>query len=70
MIFQLKECKDVKKLSVISQFIQLLQTGGQAQEGMAGINQFVTFLSQKEDMARPSSRQSVLGGHSSSVRTR
>ena len=67
MIFQLKECKDVKKLSVISQFIQLLQTGGQAQEGMAGINQFVTFLSQKEDMA---SNKSVLGGHSSSVRSR
>ena len=44
--------KDVNKLSVISQFIQLLHAGGEGQGGMAGLNQFVTFLSQKESMTR------------------
>ena len=44
--------KDKSKLSVVSQFMQLLQAGGERQGGMAGLNQFVTFLSQKVDMKR------------------
>ena len=52
ILHQLKDIKDVKKLSVISQFIQLLQVGGSQQGGMAGLNQFVTFLSQKEQINR------------------
>ena len=44
--------KDVNKLSVISQFIQLLNAGGERQGGMAGLNQFVTFLSKKDSMTR------------------
>ena len=42
----------MNKLSVISQFIQILHAGGEGQGGMAGLNQFVTFLSQKESMTR------------------
>ena len=49
---QVKEMKDLSKLSIVSQFIQLLQAGGQQQGGMAGLNQFVSFLSQKEGMRR------------------
>ena len=48
MMMQVKEMKDLSKLSIVSQFIQLLQAGGQQQGGMAGLNQFVSFLSQKE----------------------
>jgi hypothetical protein len=51
-IFQLKDVKDKSKLSIVLQFIQLLQAGGEHQGGMAGLNQFVTFLSQKDGMAR------------------
>jgi len=72
ILHQLKDLKDANKLSVISQFIQLLHAGGEGQGGMAGLNQFVTFLSQKESMTRSSSRQSVVGSRLSnnSVRTR
>ena len=48
ILHQVKEMKDLSKLSIVSQFIQLLQAGGQQQGGMAGLNQFVSFLSQKE----------------------
>ena len=48
----MKNLKDKSKLSIVFQFIQLLQAGGQHQGGMAGLNQFVAFLSQKEGMAR------------------
>ena len=48
----MKDVKDVNKLSVVSQFIQLLQARGERQGGMAGLNQFVTFLSQKDSMTR------------------
>ena len=44
--------KDANKLSVIAQFIQLLHAGGEGQGGMAGLNQFVTFLSQKDSITR------------------
>ena len=44
--------KDANKLSVISQFIQLLHAGGEGQGGMAGLNQFVRFLSQKKSLTR------------------
>jgi len=57
----LKDVKDKEKLSIVAQFIQLLQAGGQHQGGMAGLNQFVTFLSQKDSMKRSSSRQSLAG---------
>jgi hypothetical protein len=43
ILHQLKDMKDINKLSVVSQFIQLLQAGGERQGGMAGLNQFVTF---------------------------
>ena len=49
---QLKDLTDKSKLSIVLQFIQLLQAGGQHQGGMAGLNQFVAFLSQKEGMTR------------------
>ena len=49
---QVKDLRDQSKLSIVSQFIQLLQAGGQQQGGMAGLNQFVTFLSQKDGMRR------------------
>ena len=52
ILHQLKDMKDVNKVSVMSQLIQLLQAGGERQGGMAGLNQFVTFLSQKDGMAR------------------
>ena len=44
--------KDKDKLSIVLQFIQLIQAGGEQQGGMAGLNQFVTFLSQKGNMER------------------
>jgi len=61
ILHQVKDLRDQSKLSIVSQFIQLLQAGGQQQGGMAGLNQFVTFLSQKDGMRRSSSRQSVTG---------
>ena len=48
IMHQVKEVKDLSKLSIVSQFIQLLQAGGQQQGGITGLNQFVSFLSQKE----------------------
>jgi len=62
ILHQLKDVKDKDKLSIVLQFIQLLQARGQNQGGMAGLNQFVTFLSQKDGMKRSSSRQSLAGG--------
>ena len=44
--------KDKELLSMVLQFIQLVQVGGKQQEGMAGLTQFVTFLGQKETVAR------------------
>jgi len=72
ILHQLKDMKDANKLSVIAQFIQLLHAGGEGQGGMAGLNQFVTFLSQKDSITRSSSRQSVMGSRlsSNSVRIR
>jgi len=61
ILHQVKDLKDPSKLSIVSQFIQLLQAGGQQQGGMAGLNQFVTFLSQKDGIRRSSSRQSLAG---------
>ena len=52
ILHQLKVMNDVNKLSVVSQFIQLLQAGGERQGGIAGLNQFVTFLSQTDGTAR------------------
>ena len=52
ILHQLKDIKDVNKLSVVSQFIQLLQAGGERQGGIAGLNQFVTFLSQTDGTSR------------------
>ena len=51
ILHHLKELKDPDKLSVILQFIQLIHAGDN-QKNMAGINQFVSFLSEKEDMKR------------------
>ena len=51
IIHQVKELKDPEKLSVILQFIQLIHAGDN-QRNMAGINQFVSFLSEKDEMKR------------------
>ena len=48
LLHQIKELKDPQKLGVILQFVQLIQAGD-SQKSMAGINQFVSFLSEKED---------------------
>ena len=48
ILHQVKELKDPEKLSVILQFIQLIHAGDN-QRNMAGINQFVSFLSEKEE---------------------
>ena len=52
ILHQLKDITDAKQLSVISQFIELLQVGGGQQGGMAGLSHFITFLSQKEQINR------------------
>ena len=52
IVHQLKDLRDANKLSVVSQFIQLIQAGGERQGGMAGLNQFVSFLSTAESRKR------------------
>ena len=47
LLHQIKELKDTNKLGVILQFVQLIHAGD-SQKSMAGINQFVSFLSEKE----------------------
>ena len=44
----IKELRDPAKLGVVLQFVQLIQAGD-SKTSMAGINQFVSFLSDKED---------------------
>ena len=56
----MKDLKDPSKLSIVTQFIQLLQAGGQHQGGMAGLNQFVTFLSQQDRVRRLARHQFVI----------
>ena len=51
ILHHVKELKDPEKLSVILQFIQLIHAGDN-QRNMAGINQFVSFLSEKEELKR------------------
>ena len=51
LLHQIKELKDPEKLGVILQFVQLINAGD-SQKSMAGINQFVSFLSEKEDVKR------------------
>ena len=51
ILHHVKELKDPDKLSVVLQFIQLIHAGDN-QKNMAGINQFVSFLSEKEDQKR------------------
>ena len=53
ILHHVKELRDPDKLSVVLQFIQLIHAGDN-QKNMAGINQFVSFLSEKEDMKRSS----------------
>merc|ERR1711915_390447 len=63
VVHQVKELRDVNKLSVVLQFIQLIQAGGEGQGGLGGLNQFVSFLSTSDNLKRSSSRQSVIGSN-------
>ena len=51
LLHQIKEIKDPGKLGVVLQFVQLIHAGD-SQKSMAGINQFVSFLSEKEDLRK------------------
>ena len=44
----IQELRDPAKLGVVLQFVRLIQAGD-SKTSMAGINQFVSFLSDKED---------------------
>jgi len=68
LLHQIKELKDPQKLGVILQFVQLIQAGD-SQKSMAGINQFVSFLSEKEDNRKTSTKGRNLS-RSNSVRSR
>merc|ERR1711915_530464 len=67
VLHQLKELRDVNKLSVVLQFIQLIQAGGEGQGGLGGLNQFVSFLSTSDNLKRSSSRQSVGSNNAGSM---
>ena len=51
LLHQIKEIKEPSKLGVVLQFVQLIHAGDSS-KSMAGINQFVTFLSEKEDLRK------------------
>ena len=51
LLHQIKEIKEPSKLAVVLQFVQLIHAGDSS-KSMAGINQFVTFLSEKEDLRK------------------
>ena len=48
LLHHVKELRDPSKLEVVLQFVQLIHAGD-SQKSMAGINQFVSFLSEKEE---------------------
>jgi len=68
LLHKIKELKDQQKLGIILQFVQLIQAGD-SQKSMAGINQFVSFLSEKEDNRKTSIKGRNLS-RSNSVRSR
>ena len=72
---QVKDVRDPGRLGVVLQFVQLLGAGGGAAGGdLAGINQFVSFLSDKagagQGARRPSSGVGRGVERSNSVRSR